>query len=242
MNEIRTNQQAVDLRAAMLTQQIEQAENLKEEMAKHFWPVIGTANQVAYMAIDDAVECMKAEGMFKHQEKQKALQAIEAYQKYERAAWQHFHDLDDERYNLWQDLIGRAAEKLQPDVQKLFFAVKNVIDKANVRHSVALAHIQTALALITLATLLFDTMAKGFQKQTMFDITSMFAGGRITAVESSWRVVGELTGKQVIPNVNLRDDESCILGIKVILARYEAADFLNEAAAEALHVNPNIKY
>ena len=53
----------------MLTQQIEQAEGLKEEMAKHFWPIIGTANQVAYMAMDDAVESMKADGLFKHQEK-----------------------------------------------------------------------------------------------------------------------------------------------------------------------------
>ena len=39
----------------------EKAEKLADEVAKHFWPMIGTANQVAYEAIDEAVEEMRAD-------------------------------------------------------------------------------------------------------------------------------------------------------------------------------------
>ena len=160
------------------------------------------------------------------------------YKKYDRAAYEHFHETGDDRYRLWQDLIARSADRLQPDVQKLYFAVKNVIDRAGCRNSVALAKIQTALALVTLSTLMYDTMAAQFQRQTMIPIRQTCAGGRLTAVESLWREVGWLTGRQVLQGVDLRDDPACMLGVQVILTRYQAADFLNEAAGEALALNP----
>ena len=176
--------------------------------------------------------------MMKHQQKQKALAAQAAFVQYERAAYEHFVEIGDDRYYLWQDLIGRAALKLQPDVQKLHFAIKNVIDRAKVRQSETLASIQTGVALITLSTLMFDTMAEQYQRQTVVNIRDAFRGGRLTAVERNWMQVGDVTGRQVMQNVNLQDDPSCQLGIEVILSRYQSADFLNEAAGEALRLNP----
>lgn len=240
MNEIRVNQ-GVNLRNAVIEQEVRRAEMLEEDMAKHFWPMIGTANQVAFMAIEDAIEQMQEAGMFRQQEKQKALRAVEEYKRYERAAYEHFTFLGDNRYSLWQDLIGRAAEKLQPDVQKLHYAIKNVIDKAGVEDSEVLASIQTGVALITLATLMYDTMESQYQRQTMVNIRGCFRGGRLTAVERNWVQVGELTGRKVMKDVNLKDDPQCILGVQVLLTRYQRADFLNEAAGEALEVNPQIK-
>lgn len=239
MNEIRVNQ-SVNLRDAVIEQEVRRAEMLEDDMAQHFWPMIGTANQVAYMAIEDAIEQMQEAGMFRQQEKQKALRAVEEYKRYERAAYEHFTFLGDNLYGLWQDLIGRAAEKLQPDVQKLHYAIKNVIDKAGVRDSEVLASIQTGVALITLATLMYDTMESQYQRQTMVNIRGCFRGGRLTAVESNWKAVGELTGRKVMKDVNLRDDPQCVLGVQVLLARYQRADFLNEAAGEALELNPQI--
>jgi hypothetical protein len=45
-----------------------------------------------------------------------------------------------------------------------------------------------------------------------------------------------------MPNVNLRDDPACKLGVEDIMSRYERADFLNEAAKEAIECNPQIDY
>lgn len=232
-----TRPTAGSMTRAMLDNQWRKAEELKEDMAKHFWPMIGTANKVAYFAIEDAIEQMGIYGMLKHKQKVHALKAIEELDKYERNAYEHFAALADGRYALWQDLIGRAADKLEPDVVKLRFAIKNVIDRAKVRESTALAYIQTALALITLATLMYDTMADQYQRKTMLPIRDEFAAGRLTAVERHWKEVGEITGRQIMPNVNLRDDPQCILGVQVILERYRAADFLNDAAAEAIELN-----
>ena len=226
---------------AIYRQEIEQADALCDEMAQHFWPMIGTANQTAYLAMDDAIEAMRDCGMLRQQVKVKAMKAVDEYERYDKAVKQHFRELGDDRYYLWADLVARAADRLQPDVTKLFFAIKNKIDGQRVRNSVALAKVQTALALVTLSTLMYDIMAAQYQRQTMLRIAETFRGGRLTAVESLWKAVGDITGRQVMQDVNLRDDPQCQLGVQVILARYQSAEFLNEAAGEALRLNPEIE-
>lgn len=240
MTDISTTPTPQGILRAVYGQQTSKAYAVIEEMAKHFWPMIGTANQVAYLAIDEAVEAMTEAGMMKHMVKVHANNALKEYKKYERAAWSHYHEIGDDRYGLWQDLVGRAADKLQPDINRLLFAIKNVIDRAGVRNSMTLARIQAGLACITLSTLLYDTMVEKFQRMTTEPLAGHFAGGRLTAVENHWKAVGELTGKVVMADVNLRDDETCQLGIRVLLQRYEMADFLNEASHEALQLNPQV--
>ena len=239
MIAVNNNQQRIT--DAIYRAEMEKADALCDEMAKHFWPMIGTANQTAYLAMDDAIESMQECGMLRQQVKVKVQKAMQEYERYDKAVKRHFHEIGDDRYYLWADIVARAADMLQPDVTKLFFAIKNRIDEKRVRNSVALAKIQTALALVTLSTLMYDTMASQFQRRTMIKIADTFRGGRLTTVESNWKAVGDLTGRQVMQDVNLRDDPQCQLGVQVILARYQSAEFLNEAAGEALRLNPEIE-
>lgn len=238
--QIRTSYNPAVISQSLAASEVMKANELYDDFAQHFWPMIGTANQTAYLAMDEAVETMKACGMFRQQAKVKAQRAIEEFHKYEKLCTHHFLSMGDDRYYLWQDLIGRAADKLEPDVTKLFFAVKNVIDRYNVPHAVCYARIQTAMALVSLSTLMFDVMAERYQKQTPVKIAEYFKAGRLTGCESNWKALGDITGRQVLADVNLRDDPACQLGVQVILTRYQAADFLNEAAGEALSLNPEI--
>ena len=239
--DIQTGNNPSGIAAAMYRAQVEQAEALCDDMAQKFWPMIGTANQCAFYAMDDAIEAMTEAGMMRQQVKVKARKAIEEYERYDKAVKRHFHDLGDDRYYLWADLVARAAERLQPDVTRLYFAIKNRIDEQRVKDSAVHAKIQTALGLVTLSTLMYDTMAAQYQRLTMLRIAETFRGGRLTGVEQLWKQVSEITGKMSIKDVNLRDDPQCQLGINVILARYQSADFLNEAAGEALRLNPEIE-
>lgn len=236
--EIQTRHSTASIMSSLYRQQQAKADELTEEMAKSFWPIIGTANQCAYNAIDEAVEAMKECGIWRQQAKVKAMKALNEYERYDKAVHVHFKTCGEDRYFLWADMVSRAAEKLEPDVTKLYYAVKNVIDEKRCNNSVALAKIQTALALVTLSTLMFDTMAAQFQRQTMVPIADTFRGGRLSAVESCWRAVAEITGRQVMQEVNLKDNEMCRLGVEVILTRYQRAEFLNVAAGEALRLNP----
>ena len=220
--------------------QAQKAEALSNEMACRFWPMIGTANQCAYAAMDEAVEAMQDCGLFKQQAKVKAQRAMAEFEKYESEAHRHFDELGNNTWGLWQDLVCRATAKLQPDIQKLYFAIKNVLDKNQVKNADALAKIQTVLALVTLSTLMFDTMIEQFQKHTPLHLQSTIAGGRLTATERCWRIVGEVTGKQLLRDVDLAHDEACMLGVKVLLTRSQKVDFLNEAAGEALELNPEV--
>ena len=221
--------------------ELNKAEELQNNMSEQFWSMIGTANQCAYVAMDEAVDAMKAAGLYRQQVKRDAQRAIEEYHKYEKLCIDHFKGYQDDRYYLWQDLIGKATERLEPDVTKLYYAVKNKIDSYKVPNAIALAKVQTAMALISLANLMFDEMVTKYQKQTPVRISDTFKVWRLTGCESLWRVVGYLTGTQVIANIDLSHDENCQLGIRVILQRYETADFLNIAAKEALELNPTIR-
>ena len=234
---ISINSTSESIRTALYRQQKDDADRIVNEMSEHFWPMIGTANQMAFQAIDDAVEMMKEAGMLREMEKVHALKAIVEYHRYEFAAYQHFND---GRYALWQDLIGRAAEKMEPDVVKLYCSIKTVIDRHGVRQSDVLAQIQTGLALVTLATMMFDGLVNLYQPRTMINVTDRFKAYRLTSVERHWREVGEITGRRVMQDVNLRDDPTCQLGVRVILERFTSADILNEAAGEALRLNPEV--
>ena len=238
---ITTRQDINGLEAALLRAQVQQADQLCEDMAQKFWPFIGTANQCAYLAMDDAVEAMEACGMMRQKVKVKARQAIAEYERYDRAVYNHFKAMDDERYYLWADIVDRGSQRLQPDVLKLYFAIKQKIDSYRCPNSDALAKIQTALGLISLSVLMYDTMAAQFQRQTMLRIAETFRGGRLTSVERNWKEVGYLTGSQVMAHVDLQNDPQCMLAVQVILARYQTAEFLNDAAGEALELNPGIE-
>ena len=241
MNTIRTQQTSNSIAMSLYAGQQTKAEQLFDEMAKAFWPMIGTANQCAYLAIDDAVEALQEAGMLRQQVKVKAQAAIKEFNRYEKAVFNHFQQMGDDRYYLWADMVSRAADGLEGDVQKLYFAIKNVLDKNGAADSEVHAKIQTATALVELAVLLYDTMAQKFQCQTMVPIAHYFDGGRLTAVKNNWKAVGYLTGRKVLPNIDLNSDKMCHMAVRVILTKYQRAEFLNEAAGEALRLNPDME-
>lgn len=238
---IQTRQTSEGIASALYRQQVDKANKLCDEFAQSFWPMIGTANQCAFLAMDDAVDAMTEAGMMRHQVKVKAMKALQEFDKYDKAVRKHFDDFADDRYYLWADMTTRAAERLQPDVQRLYFAIKNVLDGKGVKNSEALAKIQLTLALVTLSTLMYDTMAAQYQRQTPIRIAETFSRGRLTSCEQLWRAVATLTGRQVIQHVELSNDPTCKLGLQVILTKYQRAEFLNDAAGEALDLNPEIK-
>lgn len=238
---IQTRQTSEGIASALYRQQVEEADRICDEFAQSFWPMIGTANQCAYLAMDEAVDAMIEAGMMRHQVKVKAMKALQEFDRYDKAVRKHFNDFADDRYYLWADMTSRAALMLQPDVQKLYFAIKNVLDAHSVRNSEVYAKIQTACALITLAVLMYDTMAEQFQRRTPIRIAETFRGGRLTNCERLWLAVADITGRKVLQHVDLRNDEACQLGVRVILTKYQRAEFLNDAAGVALDLNPEIK-
>jgi hypothetical protein len=63
--------------------------------------------------MDEAVDAMKAAGLYRQQVKRDAQRAIEEYHKYEKLCIDWFKGYKDDRYYLWQDLIGKATERLE---------------------------------------------------------------------------------------------------------------------------------
>ena len=87
--------------------------------------VVGAVNSIACNALVDAVNELRKSKHYKFKTKQEAKQAIEAYEAWERTHTKNFGD----RYNLFLDYLSAAEEAIQPDIDKLYWAIKQVLDK-----------------------------------------------------------------------------------------------------------------
>lgn len=229
---------AINRSAARFTEaQQKKAEYLYDELGKHFWPVIGTANHSAISTMYEAIDLMESAGMIRQRVKTLVKQINSRHEEYCRAT----HAAIGERYFLWQDIIARAHGNLSPDIMKLYYSIKQQLDRRGVGQSVILSHAYTATTMLSFSTRMFDEMMKIYQSQTVLDITTSYRGGRLTAIENLWRTATDIiTPSLKGGDLKLFEDKNCELAINVIAHRYQSMDFINDASTEAMRLNPDM--
>lgn len=213
----------------------DKARELYNELEDHFWSRVGAANGIAINAMIEAYDAIEDAGMLKQSVKLKANAAMSAIDKYQHACQKEMGD----RYSLWSDVVRIAADNMQTDVNRLYYSIKNQLDKFHIAHSDVCSHIQTSLALLTSSIVFYDGLVDHFQSQTFINITKDFRIGRLTAVENCWREVARLTSR-CKEEINLQEDYNCQLAMRVIFKKYGDMDFLNDAAKKAMPLNPNM--
>lgn len=213
----------------------EQAEKVFNNLQYHFWPLIGTSNQVAIQSIYEAIDLMEEVGWIKQAIKplvRRAERCITAYEQRMRAA-------HGDRFFLIQDLATRASHKLEHDVFNLYMAIKQTLDRNNIPDSKIRSKVNMSCTLLELSIEFFNSTVGYYQQQTPIDIKSVFLDARLDALCRTWNAINDNLPK-FNGFVDLNKDDNIKLSMKVILAKYQRADFLNEAAREALQLNPDM--
>lgn len=212
---------------------------LYEELGRHFWSIVGPANYSAVATMLDAIDAMEEAGLLRQKLKQLVKRAQKSYRDYINAAKVTLED----RFYLWQDLTAHAHDRLQPDITKLFFSIKQRYDREKVKDSSLLSHVQTVCTMLSLSTGLFDATIDYYQKQTYLDISSYFRKGRLTGIETIWGEVMDIVIPTEVQMIPLARDENSQRAVSVIARRYQDMDFLDKAAVDAMRLNPSmIKY
>lgn len=215
------------------------AAELYEQLGQRFWSVVGPANYSAVATMLDAIDVMEDAGIVRQKLKQLVKRAQRQYQEYVKAA----RDVLEDRFYLWQDMTAHAHDRLRPDILKLFFGIKQHYDNFRIPDSNMLAHLQTTFTMLSLCTGLFDATMDFHQRQTYLDISSYFKRGRLTGIVSIWNEVMELVIPKAVLGMPLAKDPNCKTAVSVIARRYETMEFLDEAATDAMRLNPSmIKY
>jgi len=212
------------------------ADHLIEGLGKTFSVTIGTINQIAENAIDTAVDAIIEAGLNNFAIKMYINKVYEDFSHYKK---KHCRMLGDRNY-LWQDMTRLAADSIEPDVLKLKYSIKSVLDKNNIDRSGLRADVFTADALIQTAVSSYDHLVGAFQKQTLWKIDCDFRHARLIKAQRAWAYISkfmEYTGKREV-DINLNTDPQCELAMKIIINRFTNHDFLNDSAGEALRLNP----
>ena len=219
----------------LLFRQAIDREALKEAAEKAsggFYLVAAAANEVANTAMADADLYLRQHDYLKCREGRRWVrQAMRNYDDYERAIRCRLKDYTrsagrqaatGDYYSLWLDITDNVDEETRPHIQKLFYAIKMLLDRTkDVRETEALAHLWTASMLIDIAVAVFDRTFESVEKRWSINFAHIYKIGRLEGAQKCWRKVTEAYGRMFTPKgdnreIRLGDDPSVVNGVRAL--------------------------
>lgn len=201
----------------------------------HFWPLIGTVNQIAGDAFFDAYDLLDERGLIKQSLKKPVNNTLKDWKKYQKTVQRSIGD----KWYLWQDVVNIASHNINPDIIKLHMSIKRAMDRDRVSDTDLRSAVHLTQTLLELSTMFFDSYLHQFQAKTMLDISKDFMFGRLTDMFCHWKPVTRYFShcKNVI---DLNEDPNVKLGVSIIIKRFSDTSFINDAAGKAMHLNPEM--
>lgn len=213
--------------------------------------LIGAVNTIAGKAVIDAKnELYQRKDLWRHEIKQNARLAENAYYEYEKIHTRNFGD----RYNLFLDYLSAVEDNIAKDLNILTMSIAQVLTKNNQKDSMLKAKVETARTMSEYACSIFDSLIEKAnnkvntycmnlilsRKMKPFDFRPYFTAGRITGVLHYWDKVTARICKTDCKDdiITLNDDPNCKLAFEIIERKITSEDFLNKAGYDALQLNP----
>lgn len=215
-----------------------QAAILYDEMARNFWPIVGTANHMAMTSMFDSYDLLESQGLLRFDIKKYMNNAARVYDKYLLRVRRELKD----RFPLWSDVTRIIASKIQPQADELRHAIEKFFENNGVDNTELRAQVCATDAMIQNSCAIFDTYIEHYQKMTEIDISSGFRMARMTGVQNFFRQVARKLLKTDLPhNINVNHDVDCYTALENLLSRFRDIETINEACHQALVLNPEMK-
>lgn len=200
--------------------------------------IIGAANSIAGKWLYDAVELLaKDERLYRFDIKHDALMCKRMFDEYERAHLTN-HGGMKEFYVSYLDMMD---DRVQPHADRMYWAVKNRLDKERVERSALFAKIEIALTLIDYSVYLYRYLIEDVKRESGYDFDKYLRPACLKHVLSRWESLEHKVCK--LPKgvkIDLNKDANCMLGFRCIENILTNEDELNNAAVKALQLHPDI--
>lgn len=200
--------------------------------------IVGAANSIAGKWLYDAVELLaKDKALFRFAVKHEANECKRIFNEYEHA---HLTDHGGMK-QFYIDYLDMMDDRVQPHAEKMYWAIKNRLDRERVERSALFAKIELALTLTDYSIYLYDFLIKDIREQWGYDFDHVLHSARLGNLLKRWESLEKLVCK--LPKgvvIDLNKDETCMLGFRCIENILTNEDELNKAASAALSLNPDI--
>lgn len=214
----------------------------KKEAFEHCYSrlnlVVGAANSIAGKWLFDAVEMMEQDKkLFRFTIKHEAHFCKKMFNDYEKA---HLTDHGGMK-QFYIDYLDVMDDRVQPHAEKMYWAIKNRLDKENVENSALFAKMQMATTLIDYSVYLYDYLIADVKATRGYDFDRIMRPARLKGLERCWTALCNRVCK--LPKgvtIDLNEDTVCMLGFRCIENILTNEDELNRAGGEALRLNPDI--
>lgn len=242
----------VPLRPMPTMEQIEQEMRLTEA---GFYVVAAAANELASVTVFDAMDTLRRNGFHGNKEARKwATKCEKDIHSYETMMRIRLQDASRrmgtvaedgrDKYTLWLDTTDRVDEEMKPHMDRLYYAVKMVMDRYSTPHSETLARMWTAHIMLQFAIRQFDTIFSDQKSRTGISLRSAFASGCMTGQLKAWHHALEALDKQLCPkdapDVVLDQDPAVRTGVRAIYNKLNDPDLYNRGAEYGISLNPEV--
>ncbi len=242
----------VPLRPMPTMEQIAQEMRLTEA---GFYVVAAATNELASVAVFDAMDTLRRNGFHGNREARKwATKCEKDIHSYETTMRIRLQDASRrmgtvaedgrDKYTLWLDTTDRVDEEMKPHMDRLYYAVKMVMDRYSTPHSETLARMWTAHIMLQFAIRQFDTIFSDQKSRTGISLRGAFASGCMTGQLKAWHHALEALDRQLCPkdapDVVLDQDPAVRTGVRAIYNKLNDPDLYNRGAEYGISLNPEV--
>lgn len=168
--------------------------------------------KIAANAVYNLPESLEEDGLYKQGIKNKTKALINAVKSFERTTYSAY----GEKAKFFEESVGRMVEEIGLDVEKIFWSIKQFLDKNRIDKSSALSRVEQARTLISLSIKIHEARIRKLQAINP-DLPSMAylrMDKPLRFIDDLCREVcrGIIDGK----TINLNDDTNCRLSVSVL--------------------------
>lgn len=200
--------------------------------------VLGAANSIAGHYLAQSVEMLrKDKKLCRFEVKHIANECLRLFDAYERA---HLTDYSGLKafYITYLDMMD---DKCLPHTERMYWAIKNRLDRDRVQRSDLVAMVELTLTLIDYSVVIYDSLIADVHRKTGYDFNRVLHPARLGPLLKQWENLERKvcrTPKGV--KIDLNQDPVCLTGLRCIENVLTNADIHDRAAQEALKLCPDI--
>ncbi|MGJ0697988.1 hypothetical protein ACR75N_04725 [Parabacteroides merdae] len=168
--------------------------------------------KIAANAVYNLPESLAEDGLFKQNIKSKTKALINAVKSFERTTYSAYGD----KAKFLEESVGRIVEEIGLDVEKIFWSIKQFLDKNRIDKTSALSRVEQARTLISLSIKIHEARIRKLQAINP-DLPSM----AYLRMDKPLMFIDDLSRdlcRNIIAGktINLNDDTNCRLSVAVL--------------------------
>lgn len=168
--------------------------------------------KIAANAVYNLPEWLEEDGLYKQGIKNKTKALVNAVKSFERTTYSAYGD----KAKFFEESVGRITEEIDFDIEKIFWSIKQFLDKNRIDKSTALSRVEQARTLISLSIKIHEARIRKLQAINP-DLPSM----AYLRMDKPLRFIDDLCRdlcRGIIDGktINLNDDTNCRLSVDVL--------------------------